>query len=193
MKKEVYVILAIAAILAVILLYQPEARKSIFTETLGDMSLVRYETGDAAVMQISGTYGLRDIPLTKGYTAVYMGRNGTMKILVVESEDHNIANDAFNVMNSRLGGSGGHEYSGDVGQVESHGNDPGMMGNFTGPVKVNIYDFQKPDVYMMQENNLYSYYYLKMDYRKGRVYWITFDHQDTGYQKAMISQAIMKI
>ncbi|HEY9204612.1 MAG TPA: hypothetical protein VIO58_01725 [Candidatus Methanoperedens sp.] len=60
--------------------------KSIFTEKLGDMTLTAYETKDAAAT----------------------GRNGTMRIWVAEPPDHNIANDAFNSMNSMLGGSTGH-------------------------------------------------------------------------------------
>lgn len=96
-------------------------------------------------------------------------------------------------MNSKLGVSEGHEYSGDVGQTESHHNEGNMMGNFTNPVRVDMFDFQKPEVYFMQVNNLYNYYYLKMNYKIGRIYWITFDYPDIGYQKAMVKQAIMKI
>ncbi|MCX9014513.1 MAG: hypothetical protein OIN89_06945 [Candidatus Methanoperedens sp.] len=197
MRKEVYALLIIAAVMVVIVSYQPEARKSIFTETMGDMSLAMYDTGEVAAMQIQGIYGLRDIPLTKGYTAAYSGRNGSMRIMVVESGDHNSANDAFNAMNSMFGASTGHEEhegdAGQAGQTGAHSNDAGEGHNFTAPVKVNIFDFQKPDVFSMQANNLYMYYYLKMDYKRGKVYWLTFDYPDTDYQKAMVRQAIMKI
>lgn len=198
MRKEVYAILIIAVVLIVIVSYHPEARKSIFTETLGDMSLAIYDTGEVAAMQIQSIYGLQDIPLTKGYTATYIGRNGSMRIRVVESEDHNIANDAFNAMNSKLGTSNGHEeheYSGDVGQTEAHsGNNDGNVGiEFTKPVKVSMYDFLKPEVYMIKTDNIHNYYYLKMDYKMGTVYWIAFDYPDTNYQKAMVRQVIMKI
>jgi len=198
MRKEAYVILIIAVVLIAAFSYHPETKKSIFIETLGDMSLAMYDTGEVAAMQIRDIYGLQDIPLTKGYTAVYTGRNGTMHIRVVELEDHNIANDAFYAMNSKLGMSGEHdehEFSGDVGQTEAHSgnNDKNVDIEFTKPVKVRMYDLLKPEVYMIKTGNAYNYYYLKMDYKMGRVYWITFDYPDTNYQKAMVRQAIMKI
>ncbi|MCZ7393819.1 MAG: hypothetical protein ABOK23_05965 [Candidatus Methanoperedens sp.] len=161
------------------------------------MTLTRYETGEAAAQQISNMYGLKEIPLAKAYSAVYRSSNGTMRIWVAEAPDHNTANDAFNAMNSMLGGSTGHEgheYSGDVGQTDSHkghGN-AGMM-NGTIPVKVDIIEFVKPDVYMMKANNAINYYYFKMDYRLGRVYWIIFDSPDTGYQLSIVKQAVMNI
>ncbi len=194
-EKRLKKTIALLAVFVLIgyFLYQPEPRKSIFTETLGDMTLVRYETGEAAAMQISDIYGLKDIPIAKAYSAVYVGSNGSMHVWVVETENHNIAYDAFKVMNSKLGALEGHEYSGDVGQTESHRNEVNMMGNFTNPVRVDIFDFQKPEVYFMRVNNLYHYYYLKMNYKIGRIYWITFDYPDIGYQKAMVKQAIMKI
>lgn len=196
MRKGTYII-AIAFVVLLVYFAYPEARKSIFTERLGDMSLIKYETDEPAATQIKGIYGLKDIPLSKAYSAVYMGRNGTMRVWVAEASDHNAANDAFNAMNSMLGASTGHEshgYSGDVGQTKAHeGHEIDMNASFTAPVKVDIMDFVKPEVYMMQANNLFNYYYLKMDYKKGRVYWITFDYPDAGYQKAMIRQTIMKI
>ena len=186
-----------AAVLAVSFLYLSDNRKSIFTERLGDMMLTRYETGEVAAQQISNMYGLKDIPLAKGYFAVYGGRNGTMRIWVAEAADHNAANDAFSAMNSMLGGSTGHEgheYSGYVGQTDSHKghSDAGTM-NGTKPVKVDIMEFVKPDVYMMRANNEYNYYYFKMDYKMGRVFWIIFDSPDTGYQLSIVKRAIMDI
>ncbi len=199
--KKVHIIIAIIAALMLVIsfMYLTDARKSIFTERLGDMTLTTYDTGDAAAQEISNIYGLKDIPLEKGYSAVYSGRNGSMHIWVAEPPNHNIANDAFNAMNSRLGGSTGHEgheYSGDVGQTESHEGhgDAGMMNDtFTKPVKVDVIEFVKPDVYMMKVNNVYNYYYFKMDYKMGRIYWITFDSQDTGYQMSIVKQAVMDI
>ncbi|MFZ3058135.1 MAG: hypothetical protein WA102_00225 [Candidatus Methanoperedens sp.] len=197
--KKVYIVIIVAALLAVSFLYLSDSRKSLFTERLGDMTLTRYETGEVAAQQISNMYGLKDIPLAKGYSAVYSGRNGTMRIWVAEAPDHNAANDAFNAMNSMLGGSTGHEaheFSGDVGQTESHKDheNTDMMNNtFSKPSKVDIMELVKPEVYMMQSNNLYNYYFLKMDYRMGRVYWISFDYPDEGYRKAMIRQAILNI
>lgn len=198
MKKVVYAVIIVAAVLVLAFVYHPETRKSIFTERLGDMSLIRYETGDVAAQEIKNIYGLKDIPLAKGYSAVYMGRNGTLRIWVVEALDHNTANDAFNAMSSMLGASGGghekHEFSGDVGQTESHdGHESDVMNESTKPVKVDIMDFVIPEVYTMQANNVYNYYYLKMDYRMGRVYWISFDYPDAAYQRAMIRQAILEI
>ncbi|MDL5503331.1 MAG: hypothetical protein QSU88_08945, partial [Candidatus Methanoperedens sp.] len=73
-----------------------------------------------AAKQVSAMYGLKDIPLAKAYSAVYTSKKGTMRIWVAEAPDHNIANDAYNSMNSMLGGKSGHEgheYSGDVGQT----------------------------------------------------------------------------
>ncbi|MCZ7399190.1 MAG: hypothetical protein O8C62_05825 [Candidatus Methanoperedens sp.] len=195
--KKIYIIIIVAAVLAVAFLYPSGAKKSIFTEKVGDMTLTRYETGEAAARQISNMYGLKDIPLAKAYSAVYTSRKGTMRMWVVEAPDHNAANDAFNAMNSMLGGSTGHEgheYSGDVGQTESHTGhgDAGML-NGTKPVKVDILEFVKPDVYMMRVNNAYNYYYFKMDYKMGRVFWIIFDSPDEGYQLSIVKQAVMDI
>jgi len=197
--KKLYIIIIVVALLAVTFLYSSGAKKSIFTEKVGDMTLIRYETGEVAAQQISSMYGLKDIPLAKAYSAVYKSEKGTMRIWVAEAPDHNAANDAFNAMNSMLGGSTGHEeheYSGDVGQIESHKShsDVEMLnGSFTKPIKVDIIEFVKPDVYMMRANNAYNYYYFKMDYKMGRVYWITFDSQDTGYQVSIVKQAVMNI
>ncbi len=195
--KKIYIVIVAATVLAVSFLYLSDSRKSIFTERLGDMTLTRYETGEVAEQQISNMYGLKDIPLAKAYSAVYKSGKGTMRMWVAEAPDHNAANDAFNAMNSMLGGSTGHEeheYSGDVGQTESHKGhgDAGMM-NGTMPVKVDIMEFVKPDVYMMRANNAYNYYYFKMDYKMGRVFWIIFDSPDTGYQLSIVKQAVMNI
>ncbi len=118
--KKIHIIIAIIAALMLVIsfLYLTDARKSIFTEKLGDMTLTTYGIEGAAGQEISSIYALRDIPIARGYYAVYSGRNGTMRMWVAEPPDHNVANDAFNSMNSMLGGSTGHEeheYSGDVG------------------------------------------------------------------------------
>ncbi len=196
MRKEIYAILIVAVLLMIYFAYQSGSRESIFTKNLGDMTLTKYETGDAAASEISNIYGLADIPLGKGYYAVYTGKSGTMRIWAAEAPDHNIANDAYNNMNSKLGastGHEGHEFSGDVGQSESHKghNDGNVMGGK--PVKVDMMDLMKPDIFMIQKDNIYSYYYFKMDYKMGRVYWITFDFADTDHQKALVKQAIMDI
>lgn len=199
--KKVHVITIVAAVLVLAFIYQPEARKSIFTERLGDMSLIGYETGEVTAQEIKNIYGLKDIPLAKGYSATYMGRNGTMRIWVAEAPDHNTANDAFNAMNSLLGSSGGHaahEYSGDVGsgsESRERAKDSAVIQEeeATRPEKVDFLEITKPDVFMMKEGSRYNYYYLKMDIKMGRVYWITFDYPDAGYQRAMVMQTIVRI
>lgn len=199
--KKVHIITIVAAVLVLAFIYQPEARKSIFTERLGDMSLIGYETGEVAAQEISNIYGLKDIPLAKGYSATYMGRNGTLRIWVAEAPDHNTANDAFNAMNSMLGSPGGHaahEYSGDVGsgsESRERAKDSKVIQEeeTTKPEKVDFLEITKPDVFMMKEGSRYNYYYLKMDIKMGRVYWITFDYPDAGYQRAMVLQTIVKI
>ncbi|VVB85930.1 Uncharacterised protein [uncultured archaeon] len=155
--KKVHIVIIVAAVLVISFIFLSDSKKSIFTEKPGDMTLIRYETGEAAAQQISSMYGLKDIPLEKAYSAVYRSKNGIMRIWVAEAPDHNTANDAFNAMNSMLGGSTGHEgheYSGDVGQTDSHKGhgDAGMI-NGTKPTKVDIMEFVKPDVYMMKANN----------------------------------------
>ncbi|MCX9076140.1 MAG: hypothetical protein OIN88_16065 [Candidatus Methanoperedens sp.] len=198
-RTHIAIVIVLTAVLAASFLYVSDSRKSIFTERLGDMTLTRYETGEVAAQQISNMYGLKEIPLAKGYSAVYRGNKATMRIWVAEAPDHNIANDAFNAMNSMLGGSTGHEeheYSGDVGQTDSHKShsDAGMMNdNFTRPVKLDIMEFVKPEVYMMNANNAVNYYYFKMNYNMGRVYWIIFDSPDMGYQLSIVKQAVMDI
>ena len=197
MKKiHIALLIIVASLLAALFPYLSESRKSIFTERLGDMTLTGYDTGEVASQQISGIYGLKDIPLAKGYSAVYAGRNGTVRIWVAEAPDHNVANDAFKAMNSMLGastGHEGHEYAGDVGQTESHKGHENTDNNFSRPSKADIMDLVTPEVFMMQANNQYIYYFLKMDYKIGRVYWVSFDYPDTGYQIAMVKQAILNI
>lgn len=197
--KKVRFVIAIIAVVALVIafLYLTDARKSIFTEKLGDMTLTAYETEGAAIQEISSIYALRNIPVAQGYYAVYSGRNGTMRMWVAEPTDHKIANDAFNSMNSMLGGSTGHEeheYSGDVGQTESHGGHSGAdMANGTIPVKLEFMEFVKPEVYMIKTNDVYNYYYFKMNYNMGRIYWISFDSPDTDYQVSIVKQAVMDI
>ena len=196
--KKVYIAIIVVAVLAVIFLYQTVPKKSIFTEKVGDMTLIRYETGEIAAQQISKMYGLKEIPLAKAYSAVYASGKGTMRIWVAEAPDHNIANDAYNSMNSMLGGKSGHEgheYSGDVGQTESHENHgEGLINNnFTAPVKLDIMEFEIPEVYVMNAYNLNNYYYFKMNYNTGRVYWIIFDSHDMNYEISIVKQAVMDI
>ena len=195
--KKLYIVIIVAVVLAAIFLNSSGAKKSIFTEKVGDMTLTGYETGDAVAQEISGMYGLKDIPLAKSYLAVYKSRKGTMRMWVAEPPDHNVANDAFKAMNSMLGGSTGHEEhenSGDVGQSETHNQHGGMMDeSFTKPVKVDIMEFTIPDVYMMRTNNSINYYYFKMNYNMGRVYWIIFDSPDMEYQVSIVKQAVMDI
>ena len=199
MKKFHIVIIVVAVILVSVFFGFFESRKSIFTERLGDMTLIRYETGEAAVQQISNMFALKDIPLAKGYSAVYRSSKGTMRMWVAEPPDHNVANDAFKAMNSMLGGSSGHEEhenTGDVGQTDTHNehSDAGMMnGSFTKPEIVEIMEFEIPNVYVMIANNSINYYYFKMNYNMGRVYWIIFDSPDTDYQLSIVKQAVMKI
>lgn len=196
-KAHILIVLFAAALLAASFPYLSEARKSIFTERLGDMTLMRYETGEVAAKEISNVYGLKDIPLAKGYTALYSGRNGTMSVFVSEAPDHNTANDAFNSMSSALGLSGphaNHQYSGDVGSsFEVRERSAITEEEISKPVKVDFLEITKPDVFMMKDGNKYIYYYLKMDYKNGRVFWITFDYPDVGYHRAMVMQAIQKI
>ncbi len=198
MKKLYIVIIVAAAVLAAALLYSSGAKKSIFTDTVGDMTLSGYETGNAAAAEISNINGLNEIPMYKAYSAVYKSGKGTMRMWVVEPPDHNVANDAFNAMNSMLGGSSGHEgheYSGDVGQADSHigHGDAGTM-NSNKPVKLDIMEFVKPEVYMMDVNNSANYYYyFKMNYNMGRIYWIKFDSPDMDYQISMVKQAVTDI
>lgn len=195
MKKNAYIIVIVAFALMMYLLYQP-AMKSIFAEKLGDMTLTGFDTGEVATQQVSNMSGIKEIPLAKAYSAVYSSNRGTMRIWAVEAPDHNVANDAYNAMNSMLGGSTGHEeHEGDVGS-SSHNeySDPGMMNdNFTKPEKLEFMEFTKPDVYMIRENNVMNYYYFKMNYNMGRVYWIIFDSPDMDYQVAMVKEAVINI
>ncbi len=198
MKKIYFLIIVAIAMAMAIYLFPSEAKKSIFTEKVGDMTLIRYETGEVAAKQISGMYGLKDIPLAKAYSAVYKSNKGTMRIWVAEAPDHNIANDAYNSMNSMLGGKSGHEgheYSGDVGQTDSHAghNENIMNNNFTEPVKLDITEFAVPEVFMMNIYNTNNYYYFKMNYNMGRVYWIIFDSPDMDYQVSIVKQAVTDI
>ncbi len=200
MKKEIHAVYAVIIVAVVLIIYfsfLSDSRKSIFTEKLGDMTLTEYETQDAAALEISKISALRDLPLAQGYYAVYSGRKGTMRMWVAEPPDHNIANDAFESMNSMLGASSGHEeheYSGDVGQTESHGgHSDADMANGTIPVKLEFMEFVKPEVYMIKINDVYNYYYFKMNYNMGRIYWISFDSPDTDYQVSIVKQAVMDI
>jgi len=190
--------IALIVMLAVSFLYLSDSRKSIFTEKVGDMTLSEYDTGEAAAQQISKMYGIKDIPLAKAYSAVYRSNRGTMRIWVAEAPDHNAANDAFNAMNSMMGGPSGNEEHGNSGGMRQMGHNGDsnmdmMNNNFTKPVKLDIMEFEKPDVYMLKENNAMNYYYFKMSYNAGRVYWIIFDSPDSGYQISIVKQAVMDL
>ena len=68
-----------------------------------------------------------------------------------------------------------------------------INGNFTKPVKLDIMECEIPEVYVMNAYNLNNYYYFKMNYNMGRVYWIIFDSPDTDYQMSIVKQAVMDI
>lgn len=198
--KKIHIVIIVGAVILVSVfsgIFEP--RKSIFPEKLGDMTLVRYETGDVAKQQISNMFALKAIPLGKGYLAVYRSSKGTMRIWVSEPYDHNVANAAFTAMNSLLGGpSGGHsghENSGTVVKEDINLNvDLGITNeSFTKPEIVHIFEFEIPSVYVMTVDNSINYYYFKMNYNMGRVYWIIFDSPDTDYQISIVKQAVMKI
>jgi hypothetical protein len=198
MKKTHRVIaIVLIVVLAASFLYLSDSRKSIFTDKVGDMTLSGYDTGDVAAQKISKMYGIKDIPLEKAYSAVYRSNRGTMRIWAVESPDHIAMNDAFNAMNSMLGGPSGndeHGNSGNMGDMGSGNMDSNMdMMNLTKPVKLDIIEFEKPEVYVMKENNVINYYYFKMNYNRGRVYWIIFDSPDLDYQISIVKQAVMEI
>jgi len=200
MKKTHRVIaIVLIVVLAASFLYLSDSRKSIFTEKVGDMTLSGYDSGDVAAQQISKMYGIKDIPLAKAYSAVYRSNRGIMRIWVAEASDHNAANDAFNAMNSMLGGPSGNDEHGnsdnmgDMGSRNMYSNMDMMNNNFTKPVKLDIIEFEKPDVYVVKENNSINYYYFKMNYNRGRVYWIIFDSPDLDYQISIVKQAVMEI
>lgn len=198
-RTHIVTMVILIIVVAVSFLYLSDSRKSLFPERLGDMTLTRYETGEAAAQQISSMDGLKDIPLAKAYSAVYRSNKGSMRIWVAEASDHIAANDAYNAMNSMFGGPSGNEEhgnSGDMGNMGSRNMDSNMdmmNNNFTKPVKLNIMEFEKPDVYMMRANNVINYYYFKMDYKTGRVFWIIFDSSDEGYQLSIVKQAVLDI
>ncbi|MCX9085541.1 MAG: hypothetical protein OIN87_12180 [Candidatus Methanoperedens sp.] len=199
MKKIQIVIIVVAVLLVSLFFGSYESRKSIFTEKLDDMTLTRYETGEAAAQQISNMLALKYIPLGKAYSAVYHSDKGTMRMWVAEPSDHNVANAAFTTMNSLLGGpSGGHsghENSGEVQSYDINGN--GVAGSidetYSKPEIVDVWEFEIPSVYVMKGNNSINYYYFKMNYNTGRVYWIIFDSPDIDYQISIVKQAVMKI
>jgi len=200
MKKTHRVIaIVLIIVLAASFLYLSDSKKSIFTEKVGDMTLSGYDTGDVAAQKISKMYGIKDIPLAKAYSAIYSSKRGTMTIWAVEAPDHKVANDAFNGMNAMLGGPLGNDEHGNSGNMGDMGssnldNNVDMMNNnFTKPVKLDIIEFEKPDVYAMKENNVMNYYYFKMSYNKGRVYWIIFESPDLNYQISIVKQAVMEI
>jgi len=175
------------AFLAVSFSYLTDSRKSIFTEKVGDMTLSGYDTGEVAAQQISKMYGIRDIPTAKAYSAVYSSKRGTMRIWAVEAPDHTVANDAFNAMNSMLGGPSGndeHGNSGSMGQMGSSGMDSNtdmMNKNFTKPIKLDVMEFEKPDVYVMKENNV------KRAQKKG---WNNFEFIQDDVSRIELSDAL---
>ncbi len=67
------------------------------------------------------------------------------------------------------------------------------MANGTIPVKLEFMEFVKPEVYMIKINDVYNYYYFKMNYNMGRIYWISFDSPDADYQVSIVKQAVMDI
>ena len=68
-----------------------------------------------------------------------------------------------------------------------------MDENFTKAVKLDIMEFEKPEVFVVNANNKNNYYYFKMNYNMGRIYWIIFDSPDLDYQISIVKQAVMDI
>ena len=198
-KTHRLIAIVLIVVLAASFLYLSDSRKSIFTDKVGDMTLSGYDTGDVAAQQISKMSGIKEIPIAKAYSAVYRSNRGIMRIWVAEASDHNAANDAFNTMNSMLGGPSGNDEHGnsdnmgDMGSRNMDSNMDMMNKSFTKPVKLDIIEFEKPDVYVVKENNSINYYYFKMNYNRGRVYWIIFDSADLDYQISIVKQAVIEI
>ena len=88
------------------------------------------------------------------------------------------------------------DMQGGMGQSDSNkerGDSRMMKNNFTKPEKLDFMEFTKPDVYMIRENKVMNYYYFKMNYNTGRVYWIIFDSPDMDYQVSMVKEAVINI
>ncbi len=86
--KKVHIVIIVVALISVLVIFGLfEPRKSIFTERLGDMTVITYETGETAKQQISNMFALKDIPLEKGYSAVYQSNKGRVYWIIFDSYD----------------------------------------------------------------------------------------------------------
>jgi hypothetical protein len=172
-KSEIYLAIFILAVIAVTaFLYQETQENSstgIFPEKLGDMSLVLYRDGDAAMAEVKGLHGNNpDVKIENAYIANYRSSPaGKAKFWVSESKTKEEAESLLENMNSRVG----------------------KTGMFSEPTAMSMEGITVYFVSGRPELGLYHYYYA----RDKMLFWIQVDNPDEAYRLGFVRDAIRRI
>ena len=172
-KSEIYLAIFILAVIAVTaFLYQETQENSstgIFPEKLGDMSLVLYRDGDAAMSEVKGLHGNNpDVKIENAYIANYRSSQASKaKFWVSESKTKEEAESLLENMNGRVG----------------------KTGMFSEPAAMSIGGITVYFVSGRPELGLYHYYYA----RDKMLFWIQVDNPDEAYRLNFVKESIKQI
>ncbi len=172
-KSELLVAIFIIALIAGAgFLYSQNYEKStvgIFPKKLGDMSIVLYKEGDAAINEIKELHGGLPRKIENGYVVDYTGNSSNKaKFWVSESANNNDAISLVTAMSKMVGTSG-------------------MFSNSTSM------SIEGTTIYFtsghMEHLGLYHYFYAK----DNKVFWIQIDNPDELYRINFLKEAIKMI
>ena len=172
-KSEIYLaIFIIAVIAATAFLYlqtQEKSSSGIFPKKLGDMGLVLYREGDAAMAEVKGLHGNNpDVKIENAYIANYRGTPANKaKFWVSESQNSEEASSLLAKMNSRVG----------------------KTGMFSDSTPMSIEGITVYFVTGSPELGMYHYFYVK----DKRVFWIQIDNPDESYRTGFVKESIKRI
>lgn len=171
-KPEIYLAIFIVAVISITALLYVQTEKNIygmFPEKLGDMNLVLYRDGDAAMTEVKGLHGNNPlVRIEKAYIANYRSMpDNKAKFWVSESKNSEETASLLAAMNGRVG----------------------KTGMFSDSTPVNIEDITVYFVTGRPELGLYHYFYAK----DKRLFWIQIDNPDESYRLNFVREAIKRI
>jgi hypothetical protein len=140
----------------------------IFPEKLGDMKMISFKGGYAAIEEIKGLHGGLPRRIDNAYVVDYTGNSSNKaKFWVTEASNHDDAVSLVNTMS---------------GVVE----DSGVYSNRT---SVNIGGINVYFVSGLAEHGLYHYFYAK----DNRIFWIQIDNSNESYRINFLKESIRRI
>ena len=172
-NKGIYIaVFTVVVIAGAMILYSQIQEKNatgIFPKKLGDMDLVIYKEGDAAIKEINELHGNGLRKIEKGYIVEYSSNSGSRaKFWVSESKNNDEAVSLATAMSKMVGKSG----------------------MFSDAVPMNI---KGNTIYFvsshMEHMGLYHYFYAK----DNKVYWIQIDNRDESYRIDIVEESIREI